>query len=161
MNTYTCSYSFYMEFSSTIAGNLCCHIATYIKVAVDWNYINYTCSALLYDKVNWSFSLITNASSFSDNKGLLSVRVLLEGSKKGSLLSNGKCAINTRWNKINSDSSEQKYTHLSNSSIQTYEICYTFTVWVCPSCCGFILWECHTCPLFGVGLHSRFSILPP
>ena len=39
-----------------------------------------------------------------------------------------KCTINTRMNKINSDSSEQKYVHLSNSLIQSDEICHMFTV---------------------------------
>ena len=35
-----------------------------------------------------------------------------------------------RTNKINSNSSEQKYVYLSNGLIQNLEICYTFTVWI-------------------------------
>ena len=42
--------------------------------------------------------------------------------------------------------------------IQSLEICYTFRVWVRSGRCGFILWECHTCPLFGGGMHLRFTI---
>ena len=47
---------------------------------------------------------------------------------EGLLPSNEKHAINTCTNKINSDSSERKYVHLSNGLIQGYGICYTFTV---------------------------------
>ena len=47
---------------------------------------------------------------------------------EGSLSDNEKRTINTRTNKINSDSSEGKYVHLNNGLIQGYGICYTFTV---------------------------------
>ena len=40
--------------------------------------------------------------------------------------------------KINSDSSEQKYVHLSNGLIQNFEICYTFRVGKCSGYCGFV-----------------------
>ena len=36
--------------------------------------------------------------------------------------------MNTRTNKINSDSSEHKYAYLSNGMMQTHEIYYTFKV---------------------------------
>ena len=42
---------------------------------------------------------------------------------EGSLPSNEKRAINMHTNKINSDSSERKYVHLSNGLIQGYGIC--------------------------------------
>ena len=54
--------------------------------------------------------------------------MLLKQSSNGSLPSNEKRTMNTRTNEINSDSSERKYVHLSNSLIQSFEICYTFTV---------------------------------
>lgn len=47
---------------------------------------------------------------------------------EGSLSSIETRKINIRTNKINSDSSERKYIHLSNGLIQGYGICYTFTV---------------------------------
>ena len=56
------------------------------------------------------------------------------------------------------DSIEQKHVHLSNSLILSFEIHYTFRVWICSSHCGFILWECHACPLFYGGLQLQFAI---
>ena len=66
--------------------------------------------------------------------------------------------MNMRTNEINSDSSERKYVHLSNGLIQSFEICYTFRVWIYSGRCGFISWECHTYPLFGGGLQLSFAI---
>ena len=60
---------------------------------------------------------------------------------------------------INNDNSEQKYIHLSNGLIQSFEIRYTFRVWIRSGRCDFILWECHTCPLFSGGLQFCFAIL--
>ena len=37
-------------------------------------------------------------------------------------------SVNTRTNEINSDNSEQRYVHLSNGLVQSFEICYTFRV---------------------------------
>ena len=69
-----------------------------------------------------------------------------------------KSAMNTCMNEINSDSSEQKYVHLSNCLTASFEIRYTFIVWIHSGRCGFVLWECHTCPLFGGGLQLHFTI---
>ena len=63
-----------------------------------------------------------------------------------------------RMNEINSHSSERKYVHLSNGLIWSFEIRYTFRIWICSGRCAFILWECHTCPLFRGGLQLRFAI---
>ena len=41
--------------------------------------------------------------------------------------------------------------------IQSFEIRYTFRVWICYGCCGFILWECPTCPLFSGSLRLCFT----
>ena len=60
--------------------------------------------------------------SGSYNKDLLSVKYYWNGS----LSSNEKLAMNVSINEINSDSSERKYIHLSNSLIQSYEIHYLF-----------------------------------
>ena len=67
---------------------------------------------LLYNEVNLNNSK-TTVSSDSDDKGLSSVRVLLEQSEKGSLPSNGKCVINICTNKINSDRRERIKVHLT------------------------------------------------
>ena len=64
----------------------------------------------------------------NDSKDLLSVMVLLKQSQNGLLPSNEKRAMNTHTNGINSDSSEQKYVHLSSGLIQSFEIRYTFRV---------------------------------
>ena len=66
--------------------------------------------------------------------------------------------MNMRTNEINSDSSEQKYIHLSNGLTQSFEICYTLTVWIHSGHCGFILSENHTCPLFGGGMQLCLAI---
>ena len=39
--------------------------------------------------------------------------------------------MNMHTNEINSGSSEQKYVYLSKSLIQSFEIRYTFRVWIC------------------------------
>ena len=66
--------------------------------------------------------------------------------------------MNMRMNKINDDSSEQKYIHLSNDLIKSREIHYTFKIWIYSHCCGFILWESHTCSLFSGGLQSLLAV---
>ena len=60
-----------------------------------------------------------NVRSDNDSKGLLNITILLV---------EGLIAKYRKERKINSDSSGQKYVHLSNGSIQSYEICHTFTV---------------------------------
>ena len=66
--------------------------------------------------------------------------------------------MNTYTNEINSDSSEQKYVHLSNGLTQSFEICYTVRAWIRSGHRGFILWVRNTCLLFGGGLQLCFAI---
>ena len=52
----------------------------------------------------------------------------------------------------------QSFMLYGNGLIKSFEISYTFRVWICSGCCGYILWECHTCPLFGGSLQLHIAI---
>ena len=89
---------------------------------------------------------------WSASKDLLSVKYYWNKTKMTCCKVIKGVKMNTRTNKSNSDSSEQKYVYLSNGLIQSFEICYMFTVWIHTGHRGYFLWECHTCPLFSGGL---------
>ena len=62
-------------------------------------------------------------------------------------------------NKINSDNSEQKYVHLSNGLIQSYEIvtCLKYEYVQVTEDLLFMKISHFTGPLFGDGMHSCFA----
>ena len=80
------------------------------------------CSVLLHNKVNQKFNLKKSITKFNVSSGSEIIKAFWVyeyywNEAKCSFPSNERCAINTCTNTINSDSSEGKFVHISNSLI--------------------------------------------